>query len=64
MVEIGVKKKFRGLSTETKPTTGLSVGDEWINTDTGEVFVWDGSKWQTAGGTLTPLSIISLVGAD
>jgi len=48
VVEIGVKKKFRGLSTETKPTTGLSVGDEWVNTDTGEVFVWDGSTWKSA----------------
>jgi len=46
VVEFGIRKKFRGLSTETKPTVGLTVGDEWVNTDTGETFVWDGSTWK------------------
>jgi hypothetical protein len=43
-----IKRKFRGTSTETKPTTGLSVGDEWVETDTGAAYVWDGSSWKTS----------------
>jgi len=45
MVEIGVRKKFRGLSTEEKPTTGLDVGDIWVECDTARQYIWDGSKW-------------------
>lgn len=31
--------KFAGLSTETKPTTGLVSGSEFIEVDTGKEFV-------------------------
>jgi hypothetical protein len=41
-----IKRKFRGTSAEAKPTTGVSVGDEWVNTDTGETFVWTGTEWK------------------
>ena len=40
------KKKFIGTSTETKPSTGLDIGDEWVNTDDGKRYVWDGSAWR------------------
>jgi hypothetical protein len=59
-VEIGVRKRFRGLSTETKPTTGLSVGDEWVEIDTGAVYIWDGSQWKSAGAGLGLIGLISL----
>jgi hypothetical protein len=47
LVEMHIKRKFRGTSAEAKPTTGVSVGDEWVNTDTGETFVWTGTEWKT-----------------
>jgi hypothetical protein len=47
LVEMHIKKKFRGTSAEAKPTTGVSIGDEWVNTDTGETFVWTGTEWKT-----------------
>jgi hypothetical protein len=46
LVEMHIKRKFRGTSTEAKPTTGVNVGDEWVNTDTGETFVWTGTEWK------------------
>jgi hypothetical protein len=46
LVEMHIKRKFRGTSAEAKPTTGVSVGDEWVNTDTGETFVWTGTEWK------------------
>jgi len=48
LIEMHIKRKFRGTSTEAKPTTGLSVGDEWVETDTGAAYVWDGSSWKTS----------------
>jgi len=57
LVEIHIKKKFRGTSTEAKPTTGLNVGDEWVNTDTGETFVWTGTEWKTPTDPATATSI-------
>jgi hypothetical protein len=59
-VEIGIRKRFRGLSTETKPTTGLSVGDEWIEVDTGVVYIWDGGAWKSVGAGLGIVGVISL----
>jgi len=46
LIEMHIKRKFRGTSTETKLTTGVSTGDEWVNTDTGETFVWTGTEWK------------------
>ena len=46
MIEMHIKKKFRGTSAETKPTTGVNTGYEWVNTDTGETFVWTGTEWK------------------
>ncbi|MEM2571343.1 MAG: hypothetical protein QXP96_06475 [Thermoproteota archaeon] len=52
----GIKKIFIGASTETKPTTGLDVGDVWRETDTGATLIWDGSTWKSATAT-TPWTI-------
>jgi hypothetical protein len=35
-----------GLSTSTKPTTGLRVGSTFFEIDTTKVFMWDGSQWR------------------
>jgi hypothetical protein len=51
MIEMHIKKKFRGTSAETKPTTGVNIGDEWVNTDTGETFVWTGTEWKATTPT-------------
>lgn len=45
-----------GLSTDTKPTVDeeggeLEVGREWIATDTGQSWYWDGSAWVRANYT-------------
>jgi len=48
LVEMHIKRKFRGTSAEAKPTTGVDVGDEWVNTDTGETFVWTGTEWKAS----------------
>ena len=47
LIEIGAKKRFWGASSETKPTTGVNPGDEWVETDTGSVYVWTGTEWKT-----------------
>ncbi|MEO0251564.1 MAG: hypothetical protein ABIM44_04895, partial [candidate division WOR-3 bacterium] len=41
-----IRKTFIGTSAETKPTTGLEVGDVWRETDTGKTLIWDGSAWK------------------
>ncbi|MBB6446446.1 hypothetical protein [Bacillus benzoevorans] len=35
-----------GLSTDTKPTTGLIVGTTFFEIDTTNVYMWDGSTWR------------------
>jgi len=50
--------KITGLSTDTKPTL-VPVGTTFYEEDTGNVFVWNGSTWQTAaagGGGLQGLA--------
>lgn len=38
---------FIGLSSDTKPTAGthLFVGGNFYETDTGDVYIWDGNSW-------------------
>lgn len=43
-----MRKTFIGTSAETKPTTGLDVGDVWRETDTGKTLIWNGSEWKEA----------------
>ena len=45
-----------GLSTATKPTAGVVVGSTFFETDTGVMYIYDGSAWQpyqTTGGLAT-----------
>lgn len=36
---------YAGLSTDTKPTTGVMGGDQFHETDTGKDFAYDGANW-------------------
>lgn len=36
---------FLGLSTDAKPTTGISVNDRFLETDTRQEYVWSGAAW-------------------
>jgi len=38
--QVGVTKKWIGLSTDTKPSSG-DLGDEFYETDTGNLYVYD-----------------------
>lgn len=44
-IEVFTLKIRRGLTTDVKPTTGLAVGDVWVETDSGYKFYWDGATW-------------------
>ena len=37
---------FIGLSSDTKPTTGIPVGSTFTELDTGAKFVWEGDTWE------------------
>jgi len=37
--------KYIGASTDTKPTTGVSVGSEFYEYDTGKTYIYNGSAW-------------------
>ncbi|MEM0112986.1 MAG: hypothetical protein QW253_00105 [Metallosphaera sp.] len=52
-----MRKTFIGTSTETKPTTGLDVGDVWRETDTGKTLIWNGSEWKEAAAAAVPWAI-------
>ena len=53
--------EIRGLSTETKPTTTIgiantsneaviTVGDTFLEIDTGDLYIYSGSVWVAYGG--------------
>lgn len=53
--------EIRGLSTETKPTTTIgiantsneaviTVGDTYLEIDTGDLYIYSGSAWVAYGG--------------
>ena len=37
--------EYVGLSTSNKPTTELNLFDRFIEYDTLNIFVWDGTEW-------------------
>ena len=41
-----------GLSTDTKPTSGVATGSSFVEVDTGKVYLYnsDGSAWVEIGG--------------
>ena len=38
---------YSGLSSDTKPTTNLTAGNLFVETDTNRIFQWSGSAWVT-----------------
>lgn len=46
-------QRYSGLSSDTKPTTGVKVGATFYETDTGRTAVYDGAAWDGAGGSAT-----------
>ena len=50
---------YSGLSGDTKPTTNLTTGNLFVETDTDKVFMWNGSAWDIAigDGTITAAKI-------
>lgn len=48
-----VAHKYLGLSTDTKPTVGIDVGDEFLETDTAIVYIFNGVSWVVKPGGLT-----------
>lgn len=42
--------QIRGTSDETKPTDGIGYGSEFIELDTGSVFLFDGTDWNDVSG--------------
>lgn len=39
-----------GLAADSKPTTGVNIGERFLETDTGNVFVWTGTAWVASAG--------------
>jgi len=57
---------YAGLSTDTKPTTGIKPGAIFVEIDTGKVFTWNGTGWQEVGasGGNDPRIITRAMAAD
>ena len=47
-----IRQVFRGKSTDTKPKTGVSAYDLFIEEDTSEIYFWDTdiNDWAVMGG--------------
>lgn len=60
-----VGDRFAGLNTDTKPTNVI-LGAEFIETDTGAIYVYDGSSWVVAPNVanLGDTSITTLTSGD
>ena len=39
-------ERYIGVSTDSKPTTGVTTGAQFLETDTGDTYTWDGSNWK------------------
>lgn len=46
---VGSAYDWRGLSTDTKPTDGVSVNDLFLEVDSGKVYFFDGEGWTEVG---------------
>lgn len=40
---------WRGLSTDTKPTTNVAVNDLFLEVDTGNCYYFNGTAWALVG---------------
>ena len=43
---------FQGLSTDAKPTSGISANDRFLEADTRKEYVWSGTAWLLAGAAV------------
>ena len=43
---------FQGLSTDAKPTAGISANDRFLEADTRKEYVWSGTAWLLAGAAV------------
>lgn len=43
------KPQFLGLSTDTKPTTGIGANALFYELDTKKLFYFDGTQWKEIG---------------
>ena len=41
---------WKCLSTDTKPTTGVTTNDLLLELDTGDVYYFNGTTWAKVGG--------------
>lgn len=46
----GARFDFMGLSTDTKPTTGIETNSLFLELDTDDVYYFTGSAWAKVGG--------------
>ncbi len=61
---IAAIKRWSGLSTDTKPTTGAPVGSTFRETDTGEAFWYDGTSWNVDFPVIDGFTTGAAVGID
>ncbi len=41
-----VTQDYVGESTDTKPTKGVGAGSGFVELDTGDVYIYDGTLWR------------------
>ena len=44
------KQEYVGLSTDTKPTSGVDKYSLFLELDKGDFYYFDGTDWQIVGG--------------
>jgi hypothetical protein len=44
-----VRKRWVGLSTDTKPTTDVNTGDTFFESDTRDWYVYNNAAWTSTG---------------
>lgn len=49
-VHSSVKGELKGLSTDTKPTEGVSENTLFLELDTGDFYYFSGGEWKKFGG--------------
>jgi hypothetical protein len=45
IVQYSDYRTYCGLSTDTKPTTGVRIGDKFEELDTSKLFKFNGTEW-------------------
>lgn len=55
-VQVNPSGGYQGLSSDSKPTTGVSTGDKFLELDTGDAYIWNGSIWVQDLVDVTPIT--------